>query len=265
VKLAAGVLAILVLPLIVYVIDPGGKSSLHFIAIGLYLALGLALLLLSSTFPRARRPDRSIDERALDRRLVIAALLAAAVIGNFALLLSKSLTPIICGFAIVWSLVWLLPFTRRISVRTQVLINRDVKTVFGFMSDLRNQPQYMPEVLSVEKITEGDIGPGTQFRSTVRLDETNTFEGVEEIVDMEWGRRITDRVADGTRPNYGVMTFDPVGAATKLSYQFVSEVSYASALVGQGAFRWAMTGEMRRRRRQAWARLKQVLESRPAS
>jgi uncharacterized membrane protein len=265
VKLAAGVLAILVLPLIVYAIDPGGRSTLHLVVIGLYLALGLALLLLSSTFPRARRPDRSIDERALDRRLVIAALLAAAVIGNFALLLTKGLTPIICGFAIVWSLVWLLPFTRRISVTTQVLINRDVKTVFGFMSDMRNEPQFMPEIVSVEKITEGDIGPGTQFRTTVRMNETSTFEGVEEIVDMEWGHRITDRLASGTRPNYGVMTFDAVGAATKLSYQFVSEVSYASALVGQGVFRWAMTGEMRRRRMQAWARLKQLLESRPAS
>ena len=44
--------------------------------------------------------------------------------------------------------------------------------------------QYVPDLVSVEKITDGDIGPGTQFRTKVRLDGAGDFEGVEEIVDV---------------------------------------------------------------------------------
>lgn len=262
-KLAVGVIAILVFPVVVYAIDPAHRTPLFPIGLGTYLALGLGLVVLSLRQRPAVRPDQPLDERALDRRLTVGALLVAIVISNFTMLQARAATPFISGLAVAWSLVWLPRFSRRVSVTTRVLVNRDVKTVFGFMADMRNQPQYTPDVVSVEKITEGDIGPGTQFRSTVRMGDAGTFQGVEQIVEMEWGRRIKDSLVSGRRPNYGELTFDPQGSATLVSYRFVSEVSYPSALLGAGVLRWLAIGQMRRRRMQAWLRLKQVLESRP--
>lgn len=262
-KLAAGVIAILVVPVAVYATDSAHRTPLFPAALGVYLTLGVGLLVFSLTLRPSKRPDRSMDERALDRRLTVAALLAAVVIANFTLLEARAATAFISAFAIAWSLVWLVPATRRISVTTRMLINRDVRTVFGFKVDMRNEPQYIPEALSVEKITDGDIGVGTRFRSIVRMDANTTFEGIEEIVAIEWNRSFESRVANGTRPNTGVTTFEAVGPSTEMSYRFQVENSYASALLGLGLLRWTTIGQIRRRRLESWARLKQLLESRP--
>lgn len=260
--LAAGVIAILIFPVIVYALDPAHRTPLFPVALGAYLALGLGLLAFSFTQRPAVRPGRAIDEHALNRRLTVGALLAAIVIANFALLEARTLTPFIAAAAVAWSLLWLLPAARRVSIKTSMVINRDVKTVFGFMADQRNEPQYTPEIVSVEKITDGDIGPGTQFRSTVRMDDGGTFQGVDQILEMEWGHRIMSSLVSGARPNRGVMIFQPMGAATQLSYEYVDEVPYPAALLGLSILRWTTTGGIRRRRMERWARLKQLLESR---
>lgn len=121
--------------------------------------------------------------------------------------------------------------------------------------------RYAPEVLSVEKLTDGNIGPGTQFLSRIRFDGKGVFESVEEIVDFDWGHRITQRIASGTRSTLGVLTFEPVQSGTRLTYRFQSVLSYAGALYGQGLLRAIQTSEMRRRRLAIWGRLEQVLES----
>jgi hypothetical protein len=46
-----------------------------------------------------------------------------------------------------------------------------------------------------------------------------------------------------------------------LKYRFDFELSYASAFIGMGLLRWLASIELRNRRRAAWARVKQILES----
>lgn len=263
-QLAVGVLAILVAPMLVIAVDPYPETVFYKDAIFAIGAAGVVLLVASVVLEPKKGPGRPIDERATGRFMNVLALLAAEVIAIAAMVFGTSqlnYALITCAFAVVWSLAWIPAVMRRVSMNTHVLINRDPATVFAFVSDFRNEPKYVPEVESVEKITEGNIGPGTQFRTRVRLGDTGTFEGVEEIVDYEWAHRLTERVASGRRPNVGVLTFEPVQAATLLSYRFQSEVTYAGALLGEGLLRWALTTEMRRRRNAIWATLKQVLET----
>ena len=208
-----------------------------------------------------------LDERAINRAMT------GNIVGlglGFNLLVLVLVTRgsesalVLSGVAMLWALLWMPRAMRQVGIRTSVVINRDPATVFAFVSDMRNSPAYFPEIESVEQVTPGSIGPGTQFRTRVRT-PNGVFEGVEEIVDYEWASRLTSRVASGLRPNLEVLTFEPVQAATKLSHRFDSELSYGLAFFGQVLTKFALRREMVARRNAAWARLKNFLESTPST
>jgi hypothetical protein len=151
-------------------------------------------------------------------------------------------------------------FARRVRLRTNVVINREPAAVFGFVSDFRNSTQWLAQFESVEKITPGNIGPGTQFRFR-QTTPNGVLELVDEIIDYEWASRLTDQVAGGRRPNLETLVFQPVRAGTRIDHTFESELSYGSAVSGQVWLRWTTTRHMRRARLAAWERLKHVLEA----
>ena len=263
-KLAAGVLALLVYPLAVLALVPDRQSEVYIVAMLAPGVIGLGVgMMLAASIQRPRSVDQPVDERAVDRRNNGLALFFALAVASLALLAGATepiYVPAICAFAILWTLMWLPVPMRRITVDTMVQIECSPSTAFTFVSDERNDPKYIPEVEAVEKITDGDIGPGTRFR--VRMHSNGgVFEGVDEIVDYEYPRRYTDRVVSGRRPNLGTLTFDAEQGGTRLSYRYRSEVSYAGALAGQALLRGRIAADMRTRRNIIWARLKQVLES----
>ena len=50
----------------------------------------------------------------------------------------------------------------------EIVINRPVEQVFDFVADERNEPQFNPKMLTVEKVTPGPVGKGTRFRTQVK-------------------------------------------------------------------------------------------------
>jgi uncharacterized protein YndB with AHSA1/START domain len=240
-------------------LPPVGKLYLW-----LALACGAAALAINA-FGRAQLDRRSLDEQAADLSVSSTAIALALAIDSVVLLLyagSNKSVLLISGLAVLWALIWMPRLTRRVRVRTSIVIDRDPSTVFGFVSDFRNAPKWFPQFETVEKLTPGSIGPGTQFRFRQQT-PNGMLELVDEIVEYEWASRLTDRVAGAHRANVEVLTFEPVDRATRLEHQFISEVSYAAAIIGQVLYRWNTTGQMRRQRQAAWARLKQVLEGQP--
>ena len=51
----------------------------------------------------------------------------------------------------------------------RVEINRPPAEVFKFISDLCNEPRYVPNVLETEKISDGPAGVGTKYREVTRV------------------------------------------------------------------------------------------------
>ena len=51
-------------------------------------------------------------------------------------------------------------------VQGEIVIKRPVNEVFEFVADERNEPRYNPQMRVAEKITDGPLGVGTQFRAT---------------------------------------------------------------------------------------------------
>ncbi|MGX1267620.1 SRPBCC family protein [Streptomyces phaeoluteigriseus] len=51
---------------------------------------------------------------------------------------------------------------------TNVEIDRPVEEVFAFLADGRNDPQFSPRVLKIERVPDAPTTVGTVFRSTVK-------------------------------------------------------------------------------------------------
>jgi carbon monoxide dehydrogenase subunit G len=264
------VIAFLLVPVIAVAIATaagwqGEVSDSWYVLVGA-LCLAGVVVIMAVGIRRERKVAGRVDERVQMQSNDSSSLFMAGLIDLIALFFAvrprphPQVTLIICGLAILWALVWIPLWMRRIGIRTSVVIDRDPATVFAFVSDFRNEAKYQPSISAVEKITDGPIGPGTQFRTRVEL-PNGPFEGVDEIVDYQPPYRVTSRVANALRSNVGVLTLEAVPQGTRLRYSFESEITYSNALMLQGLMRWLMTLDMRSQRNAGWARLKQLLES----
>jgi polyketide cyclase/dehydrase/lipid transport protein len=260
---ATVLLVILAIPLVAFVISlvlPSPALLLWRIFLLAAYFMALVVLLPLSV---ARRPKRSltIDPRANDRYLkTLAALIA---VGIDSLSLSSPLTvyvPLV-AFATIWVVLWVPLSMRAVATGSSVVIQRDPAAVFAFVADYRNEPRYISMVESVEKITSGPIGPGTQFRGRARLAPKVVWESVEEIVDYEPNQRVTSHVISAPESAVEVLTFEPAQGGTLLSHRFESEITYIRAVFGVAFFRGIQKRRMVAVRQAAWARLKEILES----
>lgn len=87
-----------------------------------------------------------------------------------------------------------------------ITIDRPRPSVFKFMSDMRNHPQEEgSKVLLVEKISEGEIGVGTQFREVVRMLPVLNASFINEITRYEPDEKIEITWQGGGME--GVLTF----------------------------------------------------------
>lgn len=254
------VIGVSVAPLLVVLlvtIAAPSEPSRWFAGAAVILGIGgfAAVSLASAAAPKRGQPDFEAAQARFMNRVAIAAALAVATLGTLFGQASKA-TPVVLGIAVIlWSLLWLPRASRGIGIRTSVVIARDIEGVFNFVADESNSPRW-EEVLASEKITDGPIGQGTEFRF-----KTATFQGVEEITDFDPPTRLTSRLVTALRPNRTVLTFESVAGGTRIDHSFETELSYPGALLGQGLLRWMMTASMSSGRNLAWRRLKALLES----
>jgi hypothetical protein len=74
-------------------------------------------------------------------------------------------------------------------LRDQIFIERPLEEVFAFAADLCNAPKVMAHVLSSEKLTEGPVGVGTQFKERRKMgaqDTTSILEFIEYIPNRSY-------------------------------------------------------------------------------
>ena len=259
-SLAAIVIGVSLLPLVVVLVvtlGAPGQPGQWFSGAAVLLGIsGFGAVILAGGSPNRAQPDYEAAQGRFMSRGVIAGALAVA---TFAALFGQAseLTPVLLsGAVILWSLIWLPRAMRGIGIRTSVVIGRDVGTVFNFVSDMSNDPLWEPGTLTVEKITDGAIGQGSQFRA-----KSATLEGVEEITEFHPPASMTTRLVTALRPNRTVLTFESVAGGTRIDHRFQTELSYPGALLGEGLLRWIITANMSAGRNLAWQRLKALLES----
>lgn len=74
-------------------------------------------------------------------------------------------------------------------IRSEVRIERPPEAVFDSVSDPRSELQWNPKVRMMEKLTDGDIGPGTKFRAKWTKSPVVELEVVRFDRPRGWGYR----------------------------------------------------------------------------
>jgi uncharacterized protein YndB with AHSA1/START domain len=140
-------------------------------------------------------------------------------------------------------------------IEGDIVIKRPVDEVFDFVADERNEPRYNPRMLRAEKVSDGPIGVGTQFRA-----ETATRRGSAEMAIEITRYERPSRLESSTRLSNmdiaGALTFDPAPEGTRM--QWVWDVRPRGVLKLMGPIISRM-GE--RQERTIWTNLKRVLEA----
>jgi uncharacterized protein YndB with AHSA1/START domain len=83
--------------------------------------------------------------------------------------------------------------------RASTVIDRPISEVFAFLADGTNDPKFSPRVQEIRKTTDGPVGVGTVFESTVKdagMTTKRKFEltSVDEPTQIRWTERSKNMV-----------------------------------------------------------------------
>ena len=145
-----------------------------------------------------------------------------------------------------------------VDVRTETVIRRPPGEVAAFAGNPGNAPEWYSNIRSVEELTPPPIAVGS------RMAFVATFLGrrlayTYEVVELEPGRRLVMRTADGPFPMETAYTWEPTDdGATRMTLRNRGRPSgFARATAP------AMAAAMRRANAADLARIRDLLEARP--
>ena len=164
---------------------------------------------------------------------------------------------VLVAAASLWTLLWLLLAMRRVESGVALIVGCPPERAFDFVSDARNQPHYVAEVESVERLTLGSPHIG----SRVRVHHWDDSHAVEEILEYDRPRRLAIGLPDALQANRSIWTFEPAPGGTRVRYAYRYQMNLVEALAGGRLTDW-----LQRPRRNAWRRaflerLKAALEA----
>lgn len=140
-------------------------------------------------------------------------------------------------------------------IEGEVVIRRPVEEVFAFVADARNEPTYNRNMIRSEKVTDGPIGVGTRFRSSIRsrprpIGLHTEYTGFDPPHSIASATRMT--AADVT----GTLTFTPTSAGTRLRWSWDMRPKGAARLLAP-----LLMPIGARQERRMWTTLRDHLES----
>lgn len=144
-----------------------------------------------------------------------------------------------------------------VDVLTETVIERPLEVVAVYAGDPSNAPEWYSNIESVSWLTEPPLRVGS------RMDFVAHFLGrrlayTYEVVELELGRRLVMRTAQGPFPMETSYEWAPVGdAATRMTLRNRGEPSGFAGVAAP-----FMAAAMRRANTKDLARLKALLESR---
>jgi uncharacterized protein YndB with AHSA1/START domain len=123
------------------------------------------------------------------------------------------------------------------------VIDRPIEEVFAFLSDGTNDPKFSPRVLEIRKTTDGPVGVGTHFASTVKdagVKTNREFEitEFEPPTKIRWAEVSKNQVT-ATEGGYDL---SPEGDGTRVTIHNVLEGHGIGKLFAPLALRSARKG-----------------------
>lgn len=104
-----------------------------------------------------------------------------------------------------------------VHIEGEIVIDRPVEQVFDFVADQRNELRYNPQMRGSEKITEGPIGLGTQFRAEV-VSGRQVVPMVIEVTGYERPRMLASTTRMSAMDIRYTLTFDAASQGTRMRW-----------------------------------------------
>lgn len=120
-------------------------------------------------------------------------------------------------------------------------IRRPPEVVFDFLSDLRHELGWNPDAIRVDKLTDGEVGPGTRFSATWRRTRPTEVEVIAFDRPRLWATR--SAAMGMTIETRGVVSPHPEGALYTVT--ITASGSRLARLVARVALRMMERGEDR--------------------
>lgn len=146
-----------------------------------------------------------------------------------------------------------------IRVELTVQVNRPVAEVFAYVTDPARLAEWQPNVISVTKLTEGPVRPGTRFKEVRRGPFGRSVEAIVEVSACEENRRFDLRIVSGPLPVDGENRFSSSDGGTKIDFAAHAELRGPLRILQP-----ILARLLRRQFERDYARLKQALESNAA-
>jgi uncharacterized protein YndB with AHSA1/START domain len=145
-----------------------------------------------------------------------------------------------------------------IHIKGDIVIDRSVEDVFDYVADERNEPSYNAQMRFAEKISEGPIGVGTQYRAEV-VSGGRPVSMEIECTEYERPRRLASMTTMSSMDIAYTLTFAPVREGTRMRWSGEIEPHGMLKLIGPLV---AWMG--RRQELRIWTGLKALLEGKVA-
>ena len=141
-----------------------------------------------------------------------------------------------------------------IHIEGDIVIDRRVEDVFDYVADECNEPTYNAQMRLAEKISDGPIGEGTQYRAEV-VSGGRPVSMVIEFTEYERPRRLASKTTMSAMDIAYTLTFEPVPGGTRMRWLGAIEPHGMLKLMGPLV---AWMG--RRQELRIWTGLKTLLE-----
>ena len=125
-----------------------------------------------------------------------------------------------------------------------ITINQPVNTVFDFILDGKNSPQWRPAVIDVQEVPGKPLGVGTVFKQGLKGPGGRRIEGDYEIVECKPNERIRFQVVAGPARPTGMYQFEAMGNATRVTFTLHYEVKGLAKFIMEPMINRTMQGEV---------------------
>jgi len=142
-----------------------------------------------------------------------------------------------------------------VDVATEVVIGRSADDVASYAGDPSNAPTWYRNIKTVEWRTEPPLCVGSRVAFVASF-LGRTLAYTYEVVELEAGKRLVMRTAQGPFPMETTYTWTAIGDATRMTLRNRGEPSGFSKLAAP-----IMVPAMRRANRKDLIRLRSLLES----
>ena len=142
-----------------------------------------------------------------------------------------------------------------VRIRDSILIDRPVEVVFERVADQRNEPRFNPAMTECRKVTDGPIGVGTRFASTM-ASRGRPLAMVSQYTVFDRPHLLGSETTSPMGRVAGTLRFHPEGTGTRMEWDWQLSLSGAARLLAP-----VMPLLGRRMERSIWTGLKTYLET----